>query len=166
MEFPGLKVRSFSGVSILLLQIIVASMNMVAGILAVTYYALYVAPTGGVSAPGTLLPIALFAFIFGVLSFTLACLAAVPVFNVRLPAPQVPGLQSMDYERYSPQITTREYVTQRRQTVADQTIVGLACPSCGRIVSSEDNFCDLCGARFKEIAQRGEEIPVEGVEKS
>jgi hypothetical protein len=152
--------------SILLIQILVGSMNMVTGILAVTYYALYVAPSGGVSAPGTLLPIALFAFIFGVLSFTLACLGAVPAFNFRLPEPQLSEPPRMDYERYSPQVSTREYVTERRQTVAEQTIVGLACPNCSRMVSREDNFCDLCGARFKETVQRPEEIPVEGVEKS
>jgi len=140
-------------------------MNMVTGILAVTYYALYVTPTGRISSPGTLLPIALFAFIFGVLAFTLACLAAVPIFNSRLPEPQLSESQGMDYERYSPQITTREYVTERRQTIAEQAIVGLACPNCGRLVAGEDNFCDLCGARFRSTVQSREEIPLEGVGK-
>lgn len=154
--------RSFGGVGILLLQIIVGSMNMVAGILAVTYYALYVGPTGPTAAsPGTFLPIALFAFIFGVLSFTLACLAAVPAFSLRIPEPVSRG-----YEGYPPPITTREYVTQSRQTIADQTWVGLACPNCSRIVSRKDNFCDLCGARFKEIAQQAEEIPAESTGKT
>ena len=134
---------------------------MVAGILAVTYYALYVAPTGAPSSPGTLLPIILFVFIFGVLSFTFACIAAVPAFNVHTAEPGNVG-----YELFPPQITTREYVTQRGQTIVDQTLVGLACPNCGRIVSREDNFCDLCGARFKEIDRRGEEIPVESAGKS
>jgi predicted RNA-binding Zn-ribbon protein involved in translation (DUF1610 family) len=161
LEFPGLRARPFGGVGILLLQIIIASMNMVAGILAVTYYALYVGPTGAPSSPGTLLPISLFVFIFGVLSFTIACVAAIPAFNLRTAEPR-----NIGYEVYPPQISTREYVTQRRQTVLDQTLVGLACPNCGRIVSREDNFCDLCGARFKETDQSGEEIPVESAGKS
>lgn len=136
-------------------------MNMVAGILAVTYYALYVGPTGAPSAPGTLLPITLFVFIFGVLSFTIACIAAVPAFNLRTPEPE-----NIRYEVYRPPITTREYVTQRRQTVVDQTVVGLSCPNCGRVVSEEDNFCDLCGTRFKEIDLGGREIPIESTGKS
>lgn len=145
---PGLRVRPFGGMGILLLQIILASMNMVAGLLAVAYYGLYVGPTGVATSPSTLLQISLFAFIFGTLSFTIACLAAVPVFNGRGVPPQ---RENVGFEGYAPQITTREYVTQRRQTIAEQTWTGLACPNCGRTVSAQDNFCDLCGAQFKEI---------------
>ena len=83
-------------------------MNMVSGLLAVTYYALYVGPTGVATFPTMLLQISLFAFIFGALSFAIACLAAVPAFNGRVVLPQQ---ESIGYEGYAPQITTREYVT-------------------------------------------------------
>jgi len=162
LGLPGLRVRSFGGVGILILQIIVTAMNMVTGIFAVSYYALYVAPTARASSPSTLLPIALFAFIFGVLSFTVACLAVVPAFNLRTLEPV-----NAAYELYRPpQVSTREYITQRRQTVSEQAWAGLGCPNCGRLVSREDNFCDGCGTQFKEISQRGEEIPVESIEKA
>jgi predicted RNA-binding Zn-ribbon protein involved in translation (DUF1610 family) len=160
LGFPGLRVGSFGAVGFLLLQIIVASMNMVAGILAVTYYALYAGPTGVASSPGAFLLIALFALIFGVLSFTLACLSAIP-FSLRTPEPE-----NIGYEAYPPLIITREYVTQRRQTIAEQAWAGFPCPNCGRIVSLEDNFCDLCGARSRGMVQQGEGIAVESTEKT
>ena len=145
----------------LLLQIVLASMNMVAGLLAVTYYALYVAPTGVVASPVMLLQISIFTFIFGILSFTIACLAAMPLLNGRS-AP----MENTRFVDYTPQITTREYVTQRRQTVVEQALVGLACPDCGRMVSRDDNFCDVCGAQFKEIPQPGGAMWVEGAGKA
>jgi len=164
LGLAGLRIRSFGGMGILILQIIIAAMNMVTGIFAVSFYALYVAPTLHSASPSALLPIALFAFIFGVLSFTIACLAVVPIFNLRTSEPV-----SADYEVYqpaqmSPQITTREYVTQRRQTVSEQAWMGLACPNCGRVVSREDSFCDGCGAQFRGISQRSGEIRVESIE--
>ncbi len=57
---PGLRPRSFGGVGILILQIVLASMNMVTGMLAVTYYTLYVGPTGFAASPMTLLQIETF----------------------------------------------------------------------------------------------------------
>jgi hypothetical protein len=145
----------------LLLQIVLASMNMVAGLLAVTYYTLYVARTGVVTSPVMLLQISVFTFIFGILSFTIACLAAMPLLNGRS-AP----MENTRFVDYTPQITTKEYVTQRRQTVVEQALVGLACPDCGRMVSLDDNFCDICGAQFKEIPQPSAAMQVEGTEKA
>ena len=136
--------------SIVVLQLIVASMNMVIGILAITFYSLNVGPTGITTSPTTFLQISLLVFIFGVLSFAVACLGAVPALNGRTVLSQT---ESRGYENYPPQIATREYVTQRRQTIFEQAWAGLACPNCGRNVSYDDNFCDLCGAQFKEIPQ-------------
>jgi hypothetical protein len=136
--------------SIVILQLIVGSMNMVIGILAITFYSLNVGPTGITTSPTTFLQISLLVFIFGVLSFAVACLGAVPALNGRAALSQA---ESRGYEYYPPQITTREYVTQRRQTISEQAWAGLACPNCGRNVSHQDNFCDLCGAQFKEVPQ-------------
>lgn len=159
---PGLRVRPFSGMSIVLLQLIVASMNMTIGILAITFYSLNVGPTGITTSPTTFLQISLLVFIFGVLSFAVACLGAVPALNGRTALSQT---ESRGYENYPPQITTREYVTQRRQTIIERAWAGLTCPHCGRNVSSDDNFCDLCGVQFKEILESriGIQMKSEGI---
>jgi hypothetical protein len=155
--------NSFGGIGLLLLQILIGSMNMVIGLLAVTYYALNVGPSGVATSPILLLQISLFAFIFGGLSFAIACLAAVPAFSSRSSLPQE-NIPRMEYEVYAPQIMTREYVTQRRRAIAEQAWTGLACPDCGRMVSREDNFCDACGAQFK-VTRQPRSMPGETTEK-
>ena len=159
---PGLRVRPFSGMSIVVLQLIVASMNMTIGILVIAFYSLNVGPTGITTSPTTFLQISLLVFIFGVLSFAVACLGAVPALNGRTALSQT---ESRGHENYPPQITTREYVTQRRQTIIERAWAGLTCPHCGRNVSSDDNFCDLCGVQFKEILQSriGIQMKSEGI---
>ena len=160
MGLLGATARPFGGVGLLSLQIVIASMNLVAGILSITYYAIHVGPGGVPTAPGTLLPIALFVFIFGVLSFAVACLVAVPAFNTAVHEPETYDIERETfvpaYTPPPPQVVTRQYVVQRRQTIADQAWVKLACQNCSRIVSSEDNFCDQCGAQFQEVAERAE----------
>jgi hypothetical protein len=135
---------------------------MTIGILAITFYSLNVGPTGMTTSPTTFLQISLLVFIFGVLSFSVACLGAVPALNGRTALSQT---ESRRYENYPPQITTREYVSQRRQTIIERAWAGLTCPHCGRNVSSDDNFCDLCGAQFKEILQSriGIQMKSEGI---
>jgi len=134
-----------------LVQLIVGSMNMVVGILAVTFYSLNVSPTGVTTSPTVFLQISVLAFIFGVLSFVVACLAAVPAFNGRATFPQA---ERQRYASYPP-LTTREYVTQRHQMILERAWTGLACPNCSRAVSYDDNFCDLCGAQFKKVPESG-----------
>lgn len=147
----GLGVSPFSSLSIVLVQLIVGSMNMVVGILAVTFYSLNVSPTGVTTSPTVFLQISVLAFIFGILSFAVACLGAVPAFNSRMVLSKA---ESRQYASYAPpKITTRGYVTQRRQTILEQAWTGLACPNCGRAVSYDDNFCDLCGVQFKEMPE-------------
>jgi len=126
-------------------------MNMVVGILAVTFYSLNVSPTGVTTSPTVFLQISVLAFIFGILSFAVACLATVPALNSRAVLSQA---ESPQYASYAPpKITTRGYVTQRRQTILEQAWTGLACPNCGRAVSYDDNFCDSCGVQFKEMPE-------------
>lgn len=149
----SLGVRPFSNLSIVLVQLIVGSMNMVVGILAVTFYSLNVSPTGVTTSPTVFLQISVLAFIFGILSFAVACLGAVPALGSRVVPSQAESRQYASYP--PPKITTRGYVTQRRQTILEQAWTGLACPNCGRAVSYDDNFCDLCGAQFKEMPESG-----------
>jgi hypothetical protein len=148
-----LGVRPFSNVSLVLVQLIVGSMNMVIGLLAVTFYSLNVSPTGVTTSPTVFLQISVLAFIFGILSFAVACLGAVPALNYRATIAQTENRQYANYP--PPRITTREYVTQRRQTILEQAWTGLACPSCGRAVSYDDNFCDVCGTQFWGVPESG-----------
>lgn len=148
-----LGVRPFSNLSIVLVQLIVGSMNMVVGILAVTFYSLNVSPSGVTTSPTVFLQISVLAFIFGILSFAVACLGAVPALGSRVVLSQP---ESRQYQSYMPpKITTREYVTQRRQMILEQAWTGLACPNCGRAVSRDDNFCDLCGTQFWGVPPSG-----------
>lgn len=147
---PALRPSPFSSMSTVLLQLIVGTAEMVVGILALTFYALNVDASGVTRSPGTLLQIILLAFTFGILSFAVACLGVVPVLSGRTNLSQT---DNREYQNYSPQTTTREYVTQRRQTFTEQAWTGLACPDCGRTVSYDDSFCDLCGAQFKQLPQ-------------
>ena len=172
--------RAFSGMTVVLLQLIVGSMNLIAGLLAITFY-LNQGPAGVATSPATFAQISLLTFIFGVLSFTIA-LAAIPALNGRLgptepqPQPQPPSQQyqnyypqartPIQYEYSPPQVTTREYVTQRRQTLVEKEWVGLACPDCGRNVSRSDNFCDQCGAQFQQISELGSGLRRANVEKA
>jgi hypothetical protein len=128
-------------------------MNMVVGILAVTFYSLNVSPTGVTTSPTVFLQISVLAFIFGILSFAVACLGALPAIGSRAVLSQAESRQYASYP--SPRITTREYVTQRRQTILEQAWTGLACPNCGRAVSYDDNFCDFCGVQFKQVPESG-----------
>ena len=146
----GLRPSPFSSMSTVLLQLVVGTMDMVVGILAFTFYTLNVDTSGVTKSPGTLLQIILLAFIFGILSFVVACLGVVPNLTARTSLPQT---DNRGYENYLPQTTTREYVTQRTQTLVEQAWAGLACPDCGRPVSSNDNFCDICGAQFKQLPE-------------
>jgi len=148
-----LGVRPLSNFSLVLVQLIVGSMNMVIGLLAVTFYSLDVSPTGVTTSPVVFLQISVLAFIFGILSFSVACLGAVPALNNRATFPQAESRQFASYQ--PPRITTREYVTQRRQTILEQAWTGLACPNCGRAVSNNDNFCDACGTQFWGIPESG-----------
>ncbi len=144
-----LGVQSFSSMSLAFVRLLVASANMVLGILAISFYSLNVSSMG-VTSSATFLQISVLVFIFGVLSFTIACLTTLPTLGGRSAGPHG---EAQWYDNYSPQVTTREYVTQRRQTIAEQAWTGLVCPACRRPVSLEDNFCDMCGARFKETSE-------------
>ena len=132
----------------LVLQLIVGTLNLTIGILAMTFYTLDLGSIAGTAASETFLQISILAFIFGILSFVVACLAA--VFNARI---QVYAPERRGFQGYPAEPVTREYVAQARQTVMEQTYVVLACPKCGREVSDNDSFCDRCGARF-ELADR------------
>ena len=126
---------------------------MTIGILAITFYTLDLGSIGGTAASGTFLQISILAFIFGVLSFVVACLAA--VFNTRI---STYAQERREFQGYPAQAVTRTYVAQERQTVMEQTYVVLACPKCGREVSDKDGFCDQCGARFESA---GREVELE-----
>jgi len=146
-----LGVRPLNNLSIVLAQLIVGSMNMVIGILAVTFYSLNVSPTGMTTSPIIFLQISVLAFIFGILSFALACLGAVPALGSRAIVSQAESGQYASYQ--PPAMATREYVAQKRQTILEQTWTGLACPNCSRAVWFDDNFCDMCGAQFKKVPE-------------
>ena len=138
----------FGSTGILVLQLIVGTLNLTIGILAITFYALDPGSIGRTASSGTFLQISLLTFIFGILSFVVACLGA--ALNTRIP---IYATERREPQGYPAQTTTREYVTQERQTILEQTYVGLACPNCDREVSKNDKFCDQCGARFESADQ-------------
>jgi hypothetical protein len=149
--------------SIVLLQLIVGTIDMVVGILALEFYTLNVDAGGVTRSPATLLQIILLAFTFGILSFAVACLGVVPVLTTRTTLSQT---NRGGFQDYPAQTTSREYVTQARQTFAEHAWTGLACPDCGRTVSYNDNFCDLCGAQFKGLPQASMEAQRETLAKA
>jgi hypothetical protein len=147
---PGQQAR-IGSTGMLVLQLVVGTLNLTIGILAITYYTLDASSIGRTSSSGTFLQISIFAFIFGILSFVVACLGA--VFNTRI---GIYAPERREFQGYPAQAVTREYVTQERRTVMEQSYVVLACPRCGREVSDQDMFCDQCGARFELAGQTAE----------
>jgi hypothetical protein len=148
---------------------------MIMGILVLSFSIQNVTPTGFAASNITLLQISILTFIFGLLSFATACLCAIPALS-EVSLPPQPQSQSGVYyppqpavpvqEYYQPQVTTRHYIAQRRQTLAEQEWVGVACPECGRNVSAEDYFCDLCGAQLKQVPELELGLHRESVEET
>ena len=118
-----------------------------------TSYMLYFNSGGQALGRENLLDLSVLAFVFGTVAFAVAGLGFWIMASAR-PEPFEPERQpSQLYEPayppvYQPQVSTRQYVTQVRRTIREQSIAStdVTCSNCGREISETDNFCDTCGA--------------------
>ena len=163
MQLSPRQQRRYGVIGLAVVQLIVGTMNLVIGILVMTSYMLYFNSGGQALGRGNLLDVSVLAFVFGTVAFAVAGLSfwvmasarpepsepewrPSPLYEPNYSAPVYQPTYSPDYQ---PQVSTREYVTQVRRTIREQSIASteVTCSSCGREISQEDNFCDTCGAR-------------------
>ena len=153
MQFSPRLQRRYGVIGLAIVQLIVGTMNLVIGLLVMTSYMLYFNSGGQALGRDNLLDVSVLAFVFGTVAFAVAGLGFWIMASSQ-PEPSEPELQpSQMYEPayqpvYQPQVSTRQYVTQVRRTIREQSIAstGLTCSNCGREISEADNFCDSCGA--------------------
>lgn len=152
----GLRLRPFGTTGVLILQIIVGTADFVIGLLMLMFYALHV--SGGVVASRqlsstfaiVLLPIALFSFVFGILSFAVSILAAgnQPRISSAYSQPSYSPSTSEESMFQPTQVSTQQYVAELQQTILQRTETWTerSCPQCGTLVSADANYCDSCGS--------------------
>jgi hypothetical protein len=161
--------RRYGIIGLGIVQLIVGTMSLVIGILVMTSYMLYFNSAGQAISRENLLDVSVLSFVFGTVVFAVVGLDFLTIASSRPESSEPEWQPSSLYEPnysppmyqptyppvYQPQVSTREYVTQVRRTIREQSIAStvVTCSNCGREISESDNFCDTCGARAELDSQ-------------
>ncbi len=150
----GMRANPFGVTAAVLMEIVFGAMNMIGGIVLLSYYA--GSAQQGLIFPETLQQISLLLFVFGILSFLVAMLGAVPILSNQSRPYTIAIEQPSTIDQ--PQVSTRQYVTKFRTVTLEQSAerekqseMPFVCQNCGREASSGDDFCVRCGSPLQHV---------------